>query len=232
MFVMPFLYIRFRGNQNVSQFKSRKIQAELKGAEMALARLEQNLASVLKSLEGKTKLGTTQLLAIPDVVLKEAREGAALTSTQGTFEATTKTGTIGVGVTRNISVAASKGQTKGTLNQQSVTRKGADELTEIDNGKLIVTGKGFSFVGGMYTRNADFETILESEIRGTHLAIASTSYERTLIVRIPEEAERELADTLIRILSENSSISVAAFKKELQQAVEKTRNQLELKRNQ
>ena len=219
--------MRFRSNERVSEFKSKRIQAEIDSVESALIRLEQNASSLESNLEGKSKLGNTQLVTISNVALKEAREGAAHTVTQGTFDATTKTGTIGVGVTRNISVAASKGQTTGTLNQQSVTRRGQDELTEIDRGKIVISGKSLTFVGAMYTRNSDFENILESEIRGTHLAISSTDYEKTLIIKIQDSSEREFADLVIQTLLKNPSITSAAFKKEISLAIQKAQKEMQ-----
>lgn len=222
IFVMPFFYLCYRSNDRVTKFKSAKIQMQLDATEDLLENLKNSKVTALSALEGKSKLGNTQIFSLSNVKLKESREGESRTSTQGTFESKTRTGTVGLRLTSNIGIAASQGRTRGTMQQNSVTYRGKDVLTEIDTGKLIVTGSQISFVGKLFTRSAELSSIINIDVDMNRLAVASTNYDKTWILQSSLLEETELVGLVIEVLRGNSEkeMTVAAFKKEFTNAID------------
>lgn len=228
---LPVLYFKMKSDLNTKNFVTGKIQLQLDGAMNALESFEKMENQFLKALEGKTKLSGTTLISLSGIAFLESREGASRTTTQGTYEATTKTGTIGVALTQNISVAASKGQTKGTLTQNSVTYRGADQLTQVDNGKLTLSGDGISFVGGLFTRTTDFASLLDAEMRGNFLTIASSNYEKTWVLNNENQTQLEVMAIVLDVLRTHSEekMTVASFRKKCIETLSQSKAELNSK---
>lgn len=222
IFVFPFFYMNYRSNTKVSNFKSAIVQAQLDATEVLLGNLLNSKESALSALEGKAKLGNTQIISLSNVKLKESREGGSHTTTQGTFESKTRTGTVGVRLTSNIGIAASQGKTRGTMQQNSVTYRGKDILTEVDSGKLIVTGASLSFVGKLFTRSADFSSIINVDVDMNRLAVASTNYDKTWILQSPLVEETEFVGLVLEVLrgGTGKEMTAAAFKKEFTKVID------------
>jgi hypothetical protein len=191
--------------------KAKKSSMELEGAfktlENAIGRNEyekaeiERKAGLLVGKIGKNQdLQAITYLEIPSVSLKESREGASHTSTSGTFESKTKTGTIGVSLTQNIGIAASEGKTKGTIQQQSVTTRGKDQITTVDTGKLVVTGTSVTFVGNLFTRTSTYDSILDYKSQGSDLRISSNNYDKAWVVQCHSDSDARWAQSLIEIL--------------------------------
>jgi hypothetical protein len=108
------------------------------------------------------------------------------------------------------------------MQQNSVTYRGKDVLTEIDTGKLIVTGSQISFVGKLFTRSAELSSIINIDVDMNRLAVASTNYDKTWILQSSLLEETELVGLVIEVLRGNSEkeMTVAAFKKEFTNAID------------
>ncbi len=206
--------------------KAKKSSMELQGAfktlENAIGRNEYERAEIERKaglLAGKIEkakdLRGITYLEIPSVSLKESREGASHTSTSGTYESKTKTGTIGVALTQNIGIAASEGKTKGTIQQQSVTTRGKDQLTTVDTGKLVLTGESVTFVGNLFTRTSEYGSILDYKSQGSDLRISSNNYDKAWVVQCHSDSDARWAQSLIRLLKDGVN-DASILKKEVE----------------
>lgn len=222
IFVLPFIYLNYKSKTKVSNYKSAQVQMQLVATQVLLENLQSSKANALRALDGKTKLGTTQIFSISNVKLKESREGGSHTTTHGTFESNTRTGTVGVRLTSNIGIAASQGKTRGTMQQNSVTYRGKDILTEIDSGKLIVTGTSLSFVGKLFTRSAELSSIINIDVDMNRLSVASTNYDKTWILQSALIEETELVGLVLEILrvGAEKEMTTATFKKEFTKLID------------
>lgn len=165
------------------------------------------IAKSLTKLENKLpKSGS--VLSIPLVRLYESRQGDSTTETSGTLKATTKTGTIGVGTKIGgigIGVAASQGETRGTINSKSVTRSGKDEMTLIDNGTLVLKVNSLSLTGNQFSRSVNFDDLLGCNVTRNELVISSTTSEKNWLLALNSNEAAEIVAEFVNFLSDSPS---------------------------
>ena len=131
------------------------------------------------------------ILKIPAVRLYESRVGASITSTSGTLQAQTKTGTVGIGTKLGpvgVGLGASKGETRGTINSNSITRAGKDEMTKIDEGELILSDDSIAFAGAQFSRTTSFELLLSWQVVRNEILISSKNSEKNWLLALNSDS--------------------------------------------
>ena len=131
------------------------------------------------------------IVKIPAVRLYESRVGESITSTSGTLQAQTKTGTVGIGTKLGpigVGVAASQGETRGTINSSSVTRAGKDKMTKIDDGELILLVDSIAFAGSQFSRSVTFDLLLTWQVTQNEILISSKNSEKNWLVALNSDS--------------------------------------------
>jgi hypothetical protein len=144
------------------------------------------------------------IVKIPSVRLYESRQGASVTQTTGTLQAQTKTGTVGIGTKIGpigVGVAASKGETRGTINSNSITHVGADEMRKIDEGELILSVDSISFVGSQFSRSVGFDDLLSCQFSKNEILVSSKSSEKNWLVAVNSNSVANYLNQLVNLLT-------------------------------
>ena len=170
-----------------------------------------------KSLEslGTVFPGKGPVFKISDVRLYESRVGASITSTSGTMQAQTKTGTVGIGTKLGpvgVGLAASKGETRGTINSSSVTRAGKDEMTKIDEGDLILSTDSIAFAGQQFSRSVNFEDLLNWQVIRNEILISSRNSEKNWLVAVNSDAVASALGQVIELTSSTNDSAILKTK--------------------
>ena len=170
-----------------------------------------------KSLEslGTVFPGKGPVFKISDVRLYESRVGASVTSTSGTLQAQTKTGTVGIGTKLGpvgVGLAASKGETRGTINSSSVTRAGKDEMTKIDEGDLILSTDSIAFAGQQFSRSVNFEDLLNWQVLRNEILISSRNSEKNWLVAVNSDAVASALGQVIELTSSTNDSAILKTK--------------------
>lgn len=191
---------------NRTKFEISEIQESL----VHHSALDQCLAKLDNGLPNK---GT--IIKIPSVRLYESRVGESITSTSGTLQAQTKTGTVGIGTKLGpvgVGVAASKGETRGTINSNSITRVGKDKMTKIDDGELIVMVDSIAFAGSQFSRSVSFDLMLNSQVTQNEILISSKNSEKNWLVALNSDSVAasigQIIDQLANFANSTSSEGV------------------------
>ena len=166
-----------------------------------------------KSLEslGTVFPGKGPVFKISDVRLYESRVGASVTSTSGTLQAQTKTGTVGIGTKLGpvgVGLAASKGETRGTINSSSVTHAGKDEMTKIDEGDLILSTDSIAFAGQQFSRSVNFEDLLNWQVLRNEILISSRNSEKNWLVAVNSDAVASALGQVIELTSSTNDSAI------------------------
>lgn len=143
------------------------------------------------------------VLKVPSVRLYETRPGVAITQTTGSLDAQTKTGTVGLGTEvfgLGVGVAASKGQTAGTLNLSSATHLGKDEMTKIDDGELILATNSISFIGSQFSRSVNFEDLLSCQTSTNEILISSKSSDKNWLIAVDLDEAADYVGQVVDLL--------------------------------
>jgi len=159
---------------------------EIKESLVHHSALEQSLVKLDSVLPSKGAI-----VKIPAVRLYESRVGASVTSTSGSLQAQTKTGTVGIGTKLGpvgVGLAASKGETRGTINSSSITHAGKDEMTKIDEGDLILSTDSIAFAGQQFSRSVNFEDLLNWQVLNNEILISSKNSEKNWLVALNSDA--------------------------------------------
>lgn len=170
-----------------------------------------------KSLEslGSVFPGKGPVFKISDVRLYESRVGASVTSTSGTMQAQTKTGTVGIGTKLGpvgVGLAASKGETRGTINSSSVTHAGKDEMTKIDEGDLILSTDSIAFAGHQFSRSVNFEDLLNWQVLRNEILISSRNSEKNWLVAVNSDAVASALGQVIELTSSTNDSAILKTK--------------------
>ena len=170
-----------------------------------------------KSLEslGTVFPGKGPVFKISDVRLYESRVGASVTSTSGTLQAQTKTGTVGIGTKLGpvgVGLAASKGETRGTINSSSVTHAGKDEMTKIDEGDLILSTDSIAFAGQQFSRSVNFEDLLNWQVLRNEILISSRNSEKNWLVAVNSDAVASALGQVIELTSSTNDSAILKTK--------------------
>jgi len=166
-----------------------------------------------KSLDslGSVFPGKGPVFKISDVRLYESRVGASVTSTSGTMQAQTKTGTVGIGTKLGpvgVGIAASKGETRGTINSSSITRAGKDEMTKIDEGDLILSTDSIAFTGQQFSRSVNFEDLLNWQVLKNEILISARNSEKNWLVAVNSDAVASALGQVIELTSSTTDSSI------------------------
>lgn len=205
-------YLLDKGKKSINiAEESKRLQLDIYDLQGAVKHHEA-IEKSLSKLENKLpKTGT--LLNIPLVRLYESRQGDSTTETTGTLKATTKTGTVGIGTKIGgigVGVAASQGETRGTINSKSVTRSGKDEMTLIDNGTLVLKANSLSLTGSQFTRSVDLQDLLACSVKRNEILVSSTSSEKNWLLALNSNEAAEIVGEIATFLSENISSKSSA----------------------
>ena len=133
---------------------------------------------------------------ISGVTLWESREKIT-TITSGTSVGKTRAGTVGLGWSDGIGLAATQGITRGTFTS-GTTEMMKNEFTELDSGVLRI-GKDFTaFIGDQFTRTAKYSEVLSinnSYVYSIGLNVLNS--ERAWLVKFTGEYEANLASEIL-----------------------------------
>ena len=181
----------------------------VKKVKFEISEIEESLLDLTALDESLENLGLAfpskgVLLKIPDVRLYESRVGASITSTSGTLQAQTKTGSVGIGTRLGpigVGLGASKGETQGSINSSSITRAGKDEMTKIDQGDLILSTDSIAFAGQQFSRSVNFEDLLNWQASKNEILISSKNSEKNWLVALNSDAVTSAIGQIIELTS-------------------------------
>ena len=210
------LYQKWHATEVVKYQRSELV----KKLKFEISELEESLlqhSAFDKSLEslGTVFPGKGPVFKISDVRLYESRVGASITSTSGTMQAQTKTGTVGIGTKLGpvgVGLAASKGETRGTINSSSVTRAGKDEMTKIDEGDLILSTDSIAFAGQQFSRSVNFEDLLNWQVLRNEILISSRNSEKNWLVAVNSDAVASALGQVIELTSSTNDSAILKTK--------------------
>ena len=210
------LYQKWHATEVVKYQRSELV----KKLKFEISELEESLlqhSAFDKSLEslGTVFPGKGPVFKISDVRLYESRVGASITSTSGTMQAQTKTGTVGIGTKLGpvgVGLAASKGETRGTINSSSVTRAGKDEMTKIDEGDLILSTDSIAFAGQQFSRSVNFEDLLNWQVIRNEILISSRNSEKNWLVAVNSDAVASALGQVIELTSSKNDSAILKTK--------------------
>ena len=210
------LYQKWHATEVVKYQRSELV----KKLKFEISELEESLlqhSAFDKSLEslGTVFPGKGPVFKISDVRLYESRVGASITSTSGTMQAQTKTGTVGIGTKLGpvgVGLAASKGETRGTINSSSVTHAGKDEMTKIDEGDLILSTDSIAFAGQQFSRSVNFEDLLNWQVLRNEILISSRNSEKNWLVAVNSDAVASALGQVIELTSSTNDSAILKTK--------------------
>ena len=182
----------------------KKTQAEITDLKITIFDHSAIATSVEQLISGFPASGV--IIKVPSVRLYESRQGASVTQTSGTLQAQTKTGTVGIGTKIGpvaVGVAASKGETKGTINSKSITHAGADEMSKIDEGELILSVDSISFAGSQFSRSVDFSDLLSCQFSRNEILVSSKSSEKNWLVALNTDSVANYLNQLVNLLTDS-----------------------------
>jgi hypothetical protein len=209
-----------------SRKRKKELEKYLKSKEIELSsKVIQHRAiqESISNINGRIP-NTGTCLEVPSVRLYESRQGKTFTETWGSINATTETGTVGIGTKIGgigIGAAASKGHTKGSINSKSITHAGKDEMTLIDEGVLIIKVESLSIAGKQFSRTVKLEDILSLTASSNQILISASTSDKNLLIELDSEKASEYIAQIISLLRshkeiERSSEEVAALIVEIQ----------------
>lgn len=181
----------------------------IKKTKFEISEIEESLlhhSALDKSLENLGSVFPSKgvLIKIIDTRLYESRVGASITSTSGSLQAQTKTGSVGIGTNLGpvgVGLGASKGETRGTINSSSVTRSGKDEMTKIDEGDLILSTDSISFAGQQFSRSVNFEDLLNYQVSRNEILVSSKNSDKNWLVAFNSDAVTSALGQIIELIS-------------------------------
>jgi hypothetical protein len=145
------------------------------------------------------------LLVVDDCRLIEVRKGARVSYRESTYSSNSHFGSVRVGSTR-----VGAGSSGGSSSSRSVSYPAPDELQEIDYGKLIVTSRKISFVGGKFTKTTDYKKLIDSVLDGYQILIAPSSGSKVWICEFPTVAHQWIVALILAAASESETRTLDA----------------------
>ena len=168
------------------------LRAEIDIKKDILEQIEKFKASVI----GAVKSEFENPFVIADVTLWESREKVT-TVTTGTSIGKTRTGTVGLGWSDGIGLAASQGVTRGTFTS-GTTEMMKNEFTELDSGVLRVGKEFTAFIGDQFTRTAKYPEVLSINNSYVYsISLNVLNAERAWLVRFKGEYESKIAENML-----------------------------------
>jgi ribosomal protein L7/L12 len=153
------------------------------GLHLAYQGFKQEVSKLDKSLFDSTS--EQNILSISGCNLIEVRKGARVTHRESSYSGSSSGGSVRVGRVR-VGGSSHGGSSSST----TISYPAPDELTRIDRGKFLVTNLRVSFVGGMFTKSAEFKKIADYKSNSRQILIAPRTGSKVWIVEFPtlEEA--------------------------------------------
>ena len=186
-----------RGNKVVlNDAYYKKIESDLR-AEIDIKRdileqIEEFKASVIAAVKSEFE----NPFIIADVTLWESREKVT-TVTTGTSIGKTRAGTVGLGWSDGIGLAASQGVTRGTFTS-GTTEMMKNEFTELDSGVLRVGKEFTAFIGDQFTRTAKYPEVLSVNNSYVYsISLNVLNAERAWLVRFKGDYESNIAVNML-----------------------------------
>ena len=186
-----------RGNKVVlNDAYYKKIESDLR-AEIDIKRdileqIEEFKASVIAAVKSEFE----NPFIIADVTLWESREKVT-TVTTGTSIGKTRAGTVGLGWSDGIGLAASQGVTRGTFTS-GTTEMMKNEFTELDSGVLRVGKEFTAFIGDQFTRTAKYPEVLSINNSYVYsISLNVLNAERAWLVRFKGDYESNIAVNML-----------------------------------
>ena len=156
------------------------------------------------------------LFTSEDCILSEPRKGPSVT------ERDTRTG-IRPFVGTKVGPFFVGGAGPQKSHSTSVTTPGQDVVQPVDQGQVVVTTRGISFVGEKYTRHSDFKTIIANDGEHSQLTIADSKKSTNWTIIFSDIAHMWISAALIDAASSLSErkldTSGKATFNEIQQAI-------------
>jgi hypothetical protein len=131
------------------------------------------------------------------------------------LQAQTKTGTVGIGTKLGpvgVGLAASKGETRGTINSSSVTKAGKDEMTKIDEGDLILSTDSISFAGQQFSRSVNFQDLLNWHTLNNEILVSSKNSEKNWLVALNSNAVASALGQIIELITSTNDTTLLRSK--------------------
>jgi len=135
------------------------------------------------------------------VDLQEARQGDAVTKSEGEIKMRGKTETLGAGVgigPVGVGIGFSDSRLKGSLNSTAVTTIGEDRAVAIDKGQLRLSKNGLEFVGRLQVRALPIEDLLNVSTDNFVLVVAARSMTTAQRFRFYEHLEVHLFHAVLK----------------------------------
>ena len=119
------------------------------------------------------------------------------TVTTGTSIGKTRAGTVGLGWSDGIGLAASQGVTRGTFTS-GTTEMMKNEFTELDSGVLRVGKEFTAFIGDQFTRTAKYPEVLSINNSYVYsISLNVLNAERAWLVRFKGDYESNIAVNML-----------------------------------
>ena len=141
------------------------------------------------------------------VKLVEAREGARVTNTSGTFQGKTRAGTVGINVGR-VGLAATSAKTRGSINTTSISAPIEEEMTTIDTGQVVLEKSLLTYVGEKYSRSTTYSNIIGWKTGGNIISISVIGGDKNWQLAFGEESDAIFVDSLLRSIEESKKGTV------------------------
>ena len=137
------------------------------------------------------------VISFENVKLVEAREGARVTNTSGTFQGKTRAGTVGINVGR-VGLAATSAKTRGRISTTSISAPIEEEMTTIDTGKVVLEKSLLTYVGEKYSRSTAYSNIISWKTGGNIISISAIGGEKNWQLAFGEESDAMFVNSLLR----------------------------------
>jgi len=162
--------------------------AEIEIKQSQLAQIEEFRVKVIATIESKFEIP----FEISGVSLWESREKIT-TVTTGTSTGKTRAGTVGLGWSDGIGLAATQGVTRGTFTS-GTTEMMKNEFTELDKGNLRIGKEFAAFIGDQFTRTAKYPEVLSiNNSYAYSIGLNVLNSERAWLVRFVGDYETNLS---------------------------------------
>ena len=147
------------------------------------------------------------VISFENVKLVEAREGARVTNTSGTFQGKTRAGTVGINVGR-VGLAATSAKTRGSISTASISAPIEEEMTTIDIGQVVLEKSLLTYVGEKYSRSTTYSNIINWKIGGKIISISVIGGDKNWQLAFGEEADAIFVDSLLRSIKDSKKSTV------------------------
>ena len=192
-----------RGNKIVmNDAYFNKIKSDL------LAEISLKQETLIQIEEFKTKVNATiesdfdVPFELTDVALWESREKIT-TVTTGTSTGKTRAGTVGLGWSDGIGLAATQGVTRETFTS-GTTEMMKNEFMELDSGTLRITKDFTAFIGDQFTRTAKYPEVLSINSSYVYsIGFNILNSDRAWLARFQGEYETNMASEMLNLAYAN-----------------------------